>query len=66
MKLDIYCIAPTERMYAYSQSSQIMGQCGCIGYLRGDFGSGQEFYTTWFDQCTGYKTDAFNAEFDHV
>ena len=21
---------------------------GCIGHLRGDFGSGKEFWTTWF------------------
>lgn len=66
MKLDIYGLASAERMYTYSQSTQIMGQCGCIGYLRGDFGSGQEFYTTWFDQRAEYKTDQFKADFDQV
>ena len=66
MKLDIYGLATTERMYAYSQSMQIMGQCGCIGYLRGDFGHGEEFYTTWFDHCAEHKTDEFKAEFDKV
>ena len=66
MKLDIYGLATTERMYAYSQSMQIMGQCGCIGYLRGDFGHGEEFYTTWFDHRAEHKTDEFKAEFDKV
>lgn len=66
MKLDIYKLAATERMYAYAQSAQIMGQCGCIGYLRGDFGHGEEFYTTWFDHRAEHKTDEFKAEFDQV
>jgi len=39
-----------ERKYTYTQSSQLQGQTGNIGYLRGDFGSsGDQFYTTWFD-----------------
>ena len=39
-----------ERKYTYAQSSQLQGQTGNIGYLRGDFGSsGDQFYTTWFD-----------------
>ena len=38
-----------ERKYTYAQSSQLQGQTGNIGYLRGDFGSsGDQFYTTWF------------------
>ena len=37
-----------ERKYTYAQSSQLQGQTGNIGYLRGDFGSsGDQFYTTW-------------------
>ena len=66
MKLDIYGLPAAERMYAYSQSAQIMGQCGCIGYLRGDFGHGEEFYTTWFDHRVEHKTDQFKADFDQV
>ena len=35
-----------ERKYTYAQSSQLQGQTGNIGYLRGDFGSsGNQFYT---------------------
>jgi hypothetical protein len=66
MNLDITRMKPGERMYAYSQSVQFEGQTGCIGHLRGDFGSGQEFYTTWDDHQAQYKTDEFKAEFDKV
>jgi len=38
-------------------------EIGCIGYLRGDFGRhGDEFHTTWFDQCAELKTQAFKDE----
>ena len=48
MRLDIRPMKPEERLYIYQQSSQIEGQTGSIGRLRGDFGkSGTEFYTTW-------------------
>ena len=29
-----------EQKYTYRQSTQIEGQTGSIGYLRGDFGAG--------------------------
>ena len=66
MNLDITRMKPEERMYAYNQSVQLEGQTGCIGHLRGDFGSGQQFYTTWEDHRAQYKTDEFKAEFDEV
>lgn len=66
MNLDISRMVPMEQIYAYSQSSQLEGQTGCIGHLRGDFGSGQEFYSSWFDHRSEYKTDEFKEEFDKV
>ena len=66
MKFQITSMTPEERLYAYSQSSQIEGQTGCIGYLRGDFGAGQEVYTSWFDRRKEYKDGEFKAEFDEV
>lgn len=39
---------------------------GCIGHLRGDFGSGKEFFTTWFNHRPERNTPAFRAEFDRV
>ena len=66
MNLEITGMTPEEQLYAYSQSTQIAGQTGCIGYLRGDFGSGKEFYTSWFDHRSEYKTDVFKSELDEV
>ena len=41
-----------EQKYTYRQSHQLDAQTGCIGYLRGDFGStGKEFYSGWFEMC---------------
>ena len=56
-----------ERKYTYAQSSQLQGQTGNIGYLRGDFGStGKEFYSSWFDNMAYLKTPEFQAELDTV
>ena len=38
MELTITSMTPADRLYAYNQSSQLEGQTGCIGHLRGDFG----------------------------
>lgn len=66
MKLTIRALTRAERLYTYAQSQQILTQTGMIGYLRGDFGDGQELYTTWFDQNEVRKTDAFQAELNEV
>ncbi|MCM1295926.1 MAG: hypothetical protein NC311_10330 [Muribaculaceae bacterium] len=56
-----------ERKYAYDQSSQLASQTGCIGHLRGDFGSsGNGFYTTWEDHNRELNTDEFSSAFDDV
>ena len=47
MELEIQTMQPGERLYAYRQSTQLEGQTGGVGYLRGDFGKdGREFFTT--------------------
>ena len=38
----------------------------CIGHLRGDFGSGTEFWTTWWDHQEALKDQAFKDELDTV
>ena len=56
-----------EQKYAYRQSHQLEAQTGCIGYLRGDFGTtGKEFYSSWFDNMAYLKTPEFQAELDTV
>ena len=58
---------PEENLYLFGQSTQISGQTGFVGYLRGDFDkSGNGFYTTWFDDRIYLKTDEFKSEFDTV
>ena len=64
MELEIQTMQPGGRLYAYRQSTQLEGQTGGIGRLRGDFGrNGREFFTTWEDGHGRYKTGAFRQEF---
>ncbi len=56
-----------EQKYTYRQSHQLDAQTGCIGYLRGDFGTtGKEFYSSWFNNMAYLKTPEFQAELDQV
>ena len=56
-----------EQKYTYRQSHQLDAQTGCIGYLRGDFGTtGKEFYSSWFDNMAYLKTPEFQAELGQV
>ena len=67
MELTIRPMTPQERMYSYSQSSQIEGQAGCIGHLRGDLDSdGEAFLSSWTGHRDDLKTQDFKDEFDEV
>lgn len=67
MEMELKILTPAERKYTYAQSSQIPGQCGLIGHLRGDMDTnGKGFFTTWEDYRKDLKTEAFKAEFDEV
>lgn len=59
-------MTPTERMYSYTQSQQLIMQTGCIGHLRADFGSDKQFFSSWDDHRVDLKSDAFKQEFDDV
>ena len=66
---DLYVTPMTENLekYTFRQSQQLIQQTGCIGYLRADLGSnGKEFYSTWNETCSFYKTEEFSREFDDV
>ena len=41
-------------------------QEGCIGYFRGDFGNGEQFYSSFLDCHKGLKTPDFKGEFDDL
>lgn len=65
--MEIRPMTQPEQKYSYAQSQQLRGQCGSIGYLRGDFDrSGYGFHTTWNDHSQRLKTDEFKAELDDV
>lgn len=66
---DLYITPITENLekYTFKQSNQLYQQTGCIGYLRADLGSsGKEFYSTWNETGSFFKTDEFSKEFDEV
>lgn len=66
MDMSIQIMKPEEQKYTYTQSRQIIGQTGCIGHLRADLGSGQEFYSNWDDHYGELKTPEFKRELDEV
>lgn len=66
MDFEINPLTIEERKYTYAQSQQLRGQTGSIGHLRGDFGSGEQFYTTWDEHNGRLKTPEFSSELDDV
>lgn len=65
-KVNIRALTQPEQKYTYFRSTQIAGQTGCIGHLRGDFGAGNEFFSSWFNYRNDLKTDEFKTELDGV
>ena len=54
-----------ERLYSYTQSSQIGSQTGNVGHLRADMDSnGESFFSTWWDCRSDLKTEEFKEEFN--
>ena len=56
-------IGEEEELLSFSSTPQ---EQACIGYLRGDFGRGTEFWTTWWDQHEELKGQEFKDELDHL
>ena len=60
MDMTIRAMKPMERMYSYTQSTQIMAQTGCIGHLRADMDTdGNGFFSSWNDHRGDLKTQEF-------
>lgn len=54
----------TWKTRTYSNPSEAI-ENACVGHLRGDFGSGKQFYTTWWPRHNGeLVTDTFREELD--
>ena len=56
-------IGRDEELLSFSGSDD---EQACIGHLRGDFGRGTEFWTTWWDHQEGLKNQDFKDELDSV
>ncbi|SHN86450.1 hypothetical protein SAMN02745215_04631 [Desulfitobacterium chlororespirans DSM 11544] len=67
MREEIFTItpfAPEESVLFYSDPEKDRER-GCIGHLRGDFGSGgKEFWSTWWEHQCELITQEFKDEFD--
>ena len=67
MDITLRPMTQEERLYSYTQSSQIRSQTGNIGHLRAYYESnGTTFCSTWFDFRKDIKTQEFMEELDDV
>ncbi|MBQ9720716.1 MAG: hypothetical protein IJV64_08490 [Oscillospiraceae bacterium] len=65
--IDLYTIAEDKHDLLFSKGEAADLKNGCIGHLRGDFGSGKQFYTTWWPhQNDCLNTEPFKADIDRV
>jgi hypothetical protein len=63
MELEIRMMSKEEKMYVYTQSTQIAGQTGFIGYLRADMDTdGNGFFSTWNDNTNNPKKKTRNSK----
>lgn len=56
-------IGEDEELLSFSSTPQ---EQAYIGHLRGDFGRGTEFWTTWWDHHEELKGQEFKDELDHL
>ena len=66
--IDFYSVNDSSLHDLYfSRSEEQDKATGCIGHLRGDFGSGKQFYTTWWPhQHNTLNTPEFKADIDRT
>ena len=66
--IDFYSVNdPSLHDLYFSRSEEQDKSAGCVGHLRGDFGSGKQFYTTWWPhQQDALNTPEFKADIDRT
>ena len=66
--IDFYSVnEPALHALYFSRSEEQDKSVGCVGHLRGDFGSGKQFYTTWWPhQNDALNTPEFKADIDRT
>ncbi len=65
MKLKLKCADQEQRSMFYSSCDHALRNA-CVGHLRMDFGSGNEFYTSWWQNRLDLNNKQFRDEFDDV
>lgn len=65
MKYQIKCGDAEQKSMFYSDCESAL-QNACVGHLRMDFGSGNEFYSSWFGSREDLNDSAFKAELNEV
>ena len=64
MEMTLRPMTQQERMYSYSQSQQIIGQTGCIGFLQADVDThGIALHGRWHDHSVQLKTAEFESDY---
>ena len=66
--IDFYSVKdPALHELYFSRSEEQDKAVGCVGHLRGDFGSGKQFYTTWWPhQADRFNTPEFKTDIDRT
>ncbi len=65
MKHQIKCADSEQKSMFYSDCEPALRNA-CVGHLRMDFGSGNEFYSTWWGNRDDLNDSTFRAELDDV
>ena len=65
MKYQIKCADAEQKSMFYSDCEPAL-QNACVEHLRMDFGSGNEFYSSWFGSREDLNDSAFKAELNEV
>ena len=65
MKYQIKCADPEQRSMFYSDCDPALRNA-CVGHLRMDFGSDNEFWNTWWGNSDDLNDSAFKAELNDV
>ena len=65
MKYQIKCADAEQKSMFYSDCEPALRDA-CVGHLRMDFGSGNEFYSSWFGSREDLNDSAFKADLQEV
>lgn len=66
--IDFFTVTESNlRDFFFSKDEAWDKATGCVGHLRGDFGNGKQFYTTWWQhQNDDLNTPEFKADIDRT